>query len=249
MGRLKKISSYCIEKILQPETLFWVPLCALLFFLFLAIAYFYLICTGSALFSYELCFEPICIDNFRKAFFPVYNLLSTSLAFVAGLVAVLAAFTAVHTYQLSVKSNVLANHIAHFDMFREYLDGELNKLPRIDKKSVDVLKLFVFIFPRSREGEFTPSDNYVAFIDKIGYLIELTEGKYSGENSEVFYSFKEHQARVRVLLAECGIDVALKPNQTDFFRVEKEVYELLGKINECFCASRRIKSIPKPKYS
>lgn len=245
----EKISSSAILKIIKPSTLFWVPTVIALLSIFLAILYFLSIGFVDEIFYREVCFSPSCLKNFKDFFLPVYDLLAASLAWVVASVTVLAAFTAVQTYQLSVHNNILANHIAHFDMFRNYLEGEINKLPRIDRKSVDIFKFFSLIFPNSRKGEFVPSNRYKEFVKSVNNSILIAEQKYSGEKSEVFFSFKEHQGRVRQLLADCGIDIAIKPSETDFYRVEKDVYQLLNGVNECFCASHGVDSIRPPQYS
>ncbi|GEM_PF-1795214 len=249
IGEVGKWVDQFIDLLVRPRTLFIAPFFVFFLSFLLAIVYFVLIGLGSGVFYQKLCFSMACLDEFKDTFSPVYDFISTSIALVVSLVTILAAFTAVHTYQLSVKNNILANHIAHFDMFSDYLSVELGKLPRIDKKSIDGFRFFVFIFPNSREGDFSPSSAYIDFIDRLIDSIEMTGKKYSGEESEVFYSFKEHQRRVQQLVAECGIDLALKPNKTDFFKMEKEVYDLLQRINECFCTGRHIKCIPNPSYS
>lgn len=246
---LQNLTSELIDKIIQPATLLWAPAVFLILGLSLALAYFLIIGIEGGMFAREFCFTLQCVDDARKAFSPVYDIVSSLFAGLVAIVTVLAAFTAVNTYQLSVKSNVLGNHIAHFDMFRSYVEGELPKLPRLDKKTVDVFKLFGFIFPQSRDGDFFPCDEYAEFVDEIGGVIRHSADKYSGKNSEVFYSFKEHQARVRTLMAKCGIELAIKPSQTDFFKMEREVYELLRRVNQCFCAARKLSDIPTPSYS
>ncbi|MCX5471619.1 retron Ec48 family effector membrane protein [Alcaligenes sp. A-TC2] len=249
IGKVGKWVDQCIDLLVRPRTLFVVPFLVFALFFSLALAYFALIGFGSGIFYQKICFSTACIDEFKGTFSPVYDFISAFAPVVVALVTILAAFAAVHTYHLSVKNNILANHIAHFDMFSDYLSGELEKLPRIDKKSIDGFRFFVFIFPDSREGNFSPSTAYIDFIDRLIDSIKLTEGKYSGKESEVFYSFKEHQNRVRQLVAECGIELALKPNKTDFFKMEKEVYDLLQRVNECFCVNQNMKAIPKPSYS
>jgi len=246
---LQKFTSDLIEKIIQPATLLWVPFSFLIFGLLVAGGCFIFIGLKGGMFDREICFSVECVHEAKKAFGPVYDVLASSLTGVVAIVTVLAAFTAVNTYQLSVKSNILGNHIAHFDMFRSYIEGELPKLPRLDKKSIDVYKFFGFIFPESRDGNFVPCDAYAQFIEEIGGVIRISGEKYSGKNTEVFYSFKEHQNRVRFLIAKCGIDLAIKPSQTDFFKVEREVYELLRRVNECFCVAKKLSAIPTPSYS
>lgn len=244
-----KFESVFFEKFTKIGMLLWIPLFVLTIAILISIWFFIAIGIEKGLFNEQICYSYSCIRKFIIGYMPVYSFMSDILKFIAGLIAILVAFTAVKTYQLSVKNNVLSNHIAHFDMFKSYLNEELDKLPRIDKRSIDVFRFFVFIFPASAKGDFIPSDQYVQFINKINQIIKNLENKYSSEKSAVFNPFKDHQSELKEVLMQCGLDIALKPNQTDFFRVEFDVYELLRKVNECFCSAREIPLISYPKYS
>lgn len=246
---LSRFSDLASQKIMAPTVLFWCPF--IVFLLGAGIAFFLAIYIflAEGLIYQNFCLRSDCIESFQRLFAPVYGIGVLTSSLIIAIVTVLAAFTAVHTYQVSVKNSALANHIAHFNLFREYLTGEIAKLPRIDKKSVDIFKLFVFIFPRSRDGDLEPSSKYLDFLNDLKVFVHDTEEKYSGDRSGIFYSFKNHQGLLRRKLDLIGIRIDLKPNKTDFFLMEHDVYELIRRINECFCPSEMISAIPTPKYS
>ena len=112
-------------KITHPNTLFWYPFIIAAIGLMLAFLYALSIFITEQLFFKNVCFRPECIEYFKDTFLPVYQVIGAIFTFIIGVVTVLVAFTAVHTYQISVKNTALANHIAHFNLFRDYLIEEV----------------------------------------------------------------------------------------------------------------------------
>lgn len=198
-------------------------------------------------FDHPFCLREECIDYFRKIYRMPLGYLIYFSKFIASVVSVFAIFVALYTYSESVKSNHLSTHLAHYKNFQEYTFYLMESLPTITKEFVDVYFLYNYIFPKSKEGKYQASDPYITFVQDLNNIIDTYGDQRSGE-TDVIQPFNEHQKKLRELLNKLNIYLPLKPNQSDFHKVEFDLYELLKKINQAFLGSEFVK-IKEARYS
>lgn len=201
----------------------------------------------SGAFHHSFCIKEECVNNFMV----VYKIPLTYLTYfskaIASCVGVFAIFTALHTYRESVKSNHLSTHLSHYKNFQKYVIYLMESLPTITKEFVDIYFLYDYIFPKSKEGKYYASKQYEDFIRDLNNIIEEYNEQRSGK-TDVIQPFNKHQRKIKDLFKKLNICFPLKPNQSDFHKVEFDVYELLEKINQAFLDDEFLK-IEEVRYS
>lgn len=220
---------------------FWASLLvSVIFFTLIAVIGF-----NEEIFQKKLCFERKCFDYFFDLFSPAFQVLDGSIRYVLFVANILGVIIALNAYKENAKSNYLSTHLAHYSAFEKYVLNEIEKLPRIDKKTVDINFLYSYMFPKSRDGEFNASVQYTKVISDLAQFVDGEERMFHGD-METVAPFKRHQNLVNEKLKSLNIRIPLKPNKGDFFKVEHDVYYLLNIINSCFC--KDVEKLPNPNY-
>lgn len=220
---------------------FWTALTVAAIFL----AVFITIGFADKIFQRNLCFEKECFDNFLDSFSPAFQILEGSIKYVLFVANILGVIIALNAYKENAKSNYLSTHLAHYSAFEKYILNQIESLPRIDKKTVDINFLYSYIFPESRDGKFNASVQYTTFIISLAQFIAGEEKMFHGDMATMA-PFKNHQNSTNEKLRALDIKIPLKPNKGDFFKVEHDIYHLLNNINSCFC--KDMEKLPDPNY-
>jgi len=240
-GRLDKF----IKK--PEEALFsiikYYSLCSLFFIIVILIFYY----VDSALYNLEFCLSSGCISGFFYEFkniIPIFEFLLKTLLSVVTIFGVLAALKNYLNTTHSARVNI---HLTHLNTFKEYLQSEVNKEPRIDTKTVDILKWYNLAFPESRKGSLDIGSIYLKTVGDINKEIEISNKTSSGKLTKVF-KYNEHQTRIIDKLSVLGIYVNRMPKK-EFFEVEEEIFTLINKINKEICLLETQYFLFKRKYT
>lgn len=198
------------------------------------------------IFQRPVCFSNNCLGFFIESFTTPFTILSFFGKLITLVVSVFAVFIAIHTYKENVKSNFLSTYLSHYSTFQSYAVKVIAMTPRINVESVDIYFLYNFIFPDAKDGSYNPSKGYIDFVQTVSFFITSSNDMYSG-GMQTMLPFKDHQRRLNDIMKTIRVSIPLKPNKTDFFRVEADYYSLLNQINGCFC--NQIEALPCPNYS
>ncbi|MDO8715119.1 MAG: retron Ec48 family effector membrane protein [Polynucleobacter sp.] len=234
----------------QPRSL--VVLCFALFIsalfgLILTISSFTATVQALRIFALPLCFENACVAEFFSNFDQSVAIAKGTLDFLVALATSGGIVVALLSYLSNANTAALANHIAHFSIFQEYVKNEITKKNRISANSIDVLKLYNLIFSTSRRGKTDVSDDYINFVSELISLISSSndQAQHAKDGS---FRYKPHQSKIRDHLEKAGVTVFLSP-RNDFFEMEDQIFALIDRINQSFCYSISVPSLPKKQYN
>lgn len=150
------------------------------------------------------------------------------------------------SYIASVSTSALANHIAHYTIFQEYLINEIAKRDRISSTSIDILRWYNHIFSASRTGRMTVSSEYIEYINALNKLItQSNEQAKKAKDGE--FRYKPHQEKIKTLLSQTGIAVEFQP-RNDFYEIEGQIFSLISGINRSFCYSEFVEELVERRY-
>jgi hypothetical protein len=193
----------------------------------------------------NFCFTSDCIKNFSKKIEGVITIFSltawllTSIATVGAVLIALLSYktgvdsykTGLDTYKTSVDNSNLTNHIAHLNMFRDFINGEMAKRNHIHQEKVNIYKWYNIIFPQSRDGLVIVSDAYYTHVGNIKEVIERSNGQKT--NITEWFDYKKHQEAIIEATSVLGLKVSRGPKNI-FFEVECQVFELIDCVNITF---------------
>lgn len=189
----------------------------------------------------DFCLSDRCVDLWIKKNHSALSILSRAGTITVGVFTLWGIAIALLSYQNSVYSSGISNHLAHISLFSSYVEGEVDRKSRLSASSFEPLKWYNMIYPYSSEGRFSPSEEYVGFISSVNESIERSNGLYSGLKSKANsdYRYKIHQAEMIAHLDVLGIYLEHLP-RVDFNEVETQVFELIDSVNKSFCKSKKV---------
>lgn len=155
-------------------------------------------------------------------------------------------FVALVSYFNTSGNAALANHIEHLKVFCEYLDSEIKKKDKLSDQLIDSLLLYGFIFNQSRNGRTTVSQEFKDLIAGLNNIIAKSNDICKAGASKGF-DYREHQRRVRDHLAPVGVRLYIAP-RNDYFEMEQQLFSLLHRISQSFCAPGSLPTLTPREY-
>ena len=183
------------------------------------------------LYKLDFCLQSSCIDFFSTEISGVVKLAQ----FFGGLITLIAALggaiIALRTYMSGVDNSNITNHIAHFSMFRDFVNLEVSKRKKISPDSVDIHLWYSTIFPESRSGNLSHSEIYKGYLEDIKKVIEDANCKIAELTGK--YKYQKHQHKMKDSLAKIGISISNGPKNI-FIDIEFEILGLIDSVNKTF---------------
>lgn len=198
------------------------------------------------LFSKELCFAQVCVDYYLKEVGTAFSIAKSTLDVCVSVATVGGIFVALLSYFNTSGNAALTNHIEHLKVFGDYLESEIKKRDRLSSNLIDNLLLYGMIFNQSRSGKTTISGEYRDFIFDLNKIIIESNSRCATTTPSGF-SYVAHQKKVRDHLAKAGVTVYLAP-RNDYFEMESQLFSLLHRISQSFCAPGILPNIERSNY-
>lgn len=194
----------------------------------------------SKIYLHSICLQKKCFHNLLNVLeIPIKFIYFTG-KFLTVIVSIFGIFIAVHTYKETTKSNLLSTHLAHFNNFHSYTTNVIDSLLTLNKDIVDIHFLYNYIFPESVNGVYSFSSKYEKFIKEVNSQITKHNNQRKAK-TETIQPFRKHQKDIIKIFKEININLPFKPNQTDFYEIESDLYLLLISINKSFIGDERLK--------
>ncbi|MDL2042876.1 retron Ec48 family effector membrane protein [Vibrio parahaemolyticus] len=194
----------------------------------------------------ELCFTSECLVNAKEIYKPQIELLFGIVSLAGTVATVGGIIVAVHTYMNNVSTNALSNHIAHLQVFQDYVMIELGKHDRLSISSVDVYGWYNSIFTESTQGRVHVSDSYKLSVQSINdVILQSNAESQTAENGS--FRYKQHQTRMTSTLNNFGINMGYHP-RNDYFEIEGQVLALISSIHNAFCSNARVIKFTQRQY-
>lgn len=198
------------------------------------------------LFSKELCFSKVCVDYYFKTVDTAFLIAKSTLEVCVSVATVGGIFVALVSYFNTSGNAALTNHIEHLKVFSEYLESEIKKRDRLSSNLIDTLLLYGMIFNQSHSGKTSVSVEYRDFIVDLNKIISESNGRCASTTARGF-SYVAHQKEVRDHLAKAGVTVYLAP-RNDYFEMESQLFSLLHRVSQSFCAPGILPHIERSEY-
>ncbi|MFV7785288.1 retron Ec48 family effector membrane protein [Shewanella marisflavi] len=187
----------------------------------------------SSLYKTNVCFETQCIKRFFTEVKPIVPITEFLMKMLLSMTTIFGIYYALKNYLNTTNTSRISVHLTHMNTFKEYVLAEIENEPRINKKSIDILKWYNSAFPESRKGSLDVGKEYISKINILNAEIEESNNISTGTTIKAF-KYQEHQDRIIKKLAQLGIHVNRMPKK-DFFDVEEEIFELINKVNKELC--------------
>ena len=197
-------------------------------------------------YNLPLCMQSSCIENASKIFSGAISFMKLGTELLTSFVTIGGIVFAILSYLNVAHANALNNHISHFNIFQDYIQGEVSKRSMIHPKHIDIFTWYNLIFDNSRNGSIDVSLNYKEKVKSINAMIEQSNQQCSGQ-SEKSFRYKEHQNRMIEPLGHIGISLTRHP-RNDFFEIEGQILSLIETVNKAFTAGSSTESIKERKY-
>lgn len=193
--------------------------------------------------EFSFCVTEKCLGVVLEEFPNLISFYIGYLKFVPLLIASASLYVASSNYKLSVKNSSITNHINNFKLFSDFISEKLAQKRYINSADVDVHYLYSLIFPDSKLGDISASEEYLKEVKRIRmYLIKASSlGKKSGRSTS--FNYEEHQRKMIKLFNALGFSVD-KNHRNDFYFVEDDIFELIDKITLLFAN----KSFRNPEF-
>ncbi len=202
----------------------------LLSILFLFVSLFATI-YSTKIYKFDFCIQSQCIDYFANKITGVVVLAQFFGWFITLVAALGGAIIALRTYVTGVGNSNITNHIAHFSMFRDFVNSEINKRKKISPDSVDVHLWYNVIFPESKSGRLECSQNYRDHLNNIKEVIDEANSHMSTLSGK--YKYQTHQRKIIEAFANFGVVMNNGPKNI-FIDIEYEVFGLIDSVNSTF---------------
>lgn len=197
-------------------------------------------------FSRPICFKGSCVEDYLEQQGPAFTILTGTLDLAVSIATIGGIVVALLSYFNTSSSAALANHIEHLKVFSDYLEVEIAKRSRLKSSVIDTLLLYGVIFSQSRSGKTTVSKEFQQIIEGLNkIIIESNTQCVSGTSGG--FSYRKHQEKVRKHLEPIGITVYLAP-RNDYFEMEQELFSLLHRLSQSFCAPGSVPEISAVHY-
>lgn len=194
----------------------------------------------------ELCLYNTCIESWINYNSSAFEILGITGKLIAGLVTIGGILVAVASYQNSVKTSDLTNHLSHMSIFINYIHGEIDKRPRLAKAEIDILKWYNLIYLHAETGKFDISESYQGAIKNIRSQIIESNRLYQNTTSDI-YLYKNHQTKIIEIMSHVGATMHRLP-RLDFHEAEGQLLDLISTVNRSFCRSLQLDEFPDRNY-
>lgn len=239
---------HSIKESKQPAMMALVLVISIIFLVGFGLSLFVLVQTSSQeqLFTQKLCFTKVCVDYYFTKVDTAFLIAKSTLEICVSVATVGGIFVALLSYFNTSGNAALTNHIEHLKVFSEYLESEVKKRDRLSSNLIDTLLLYGVIFNQSRSGKTSVSVEYLEFIVDLNKIISESNRRCASNTARGF-SYVAHQKAVRDHLAKAGITVYLAP-RNDYFEMESQLFSLLHRVSQSFCAPGILPHIEKIDY-
>lgn len=194
----------------------------------------------------QLCVTNACLGYAKETYKNIIDMFFGLITVITAVTTVGGIIVAALTYVNNASSNAMGNHIAHLQIFKDYLIMEVNKRDRVVISVIDFYGWYNLIFNDSINGLMTVSDNYKEVISKINQAIEISnEESTTAKNGS--FRYKEHQKRMNQAIAAIGITMNFHP-RNDYFEIEEQVLTLISSMNSAFCSTASLIPFSKREY-
>lgn len=201
---------------------------------------------ATKLYKLDLCIQSQCIDYFAKQITGVVALAQFFGWFITLVAALGGAIIALRTYVTGVGNSNITNHIAHFSMFRDFVNSEVNKRKKISPDTIDIHLWYSIIFPESKIGYLECSGNYRNQLGNIKGVVDEANGHISTLSGK--YKYQTHQRKMIEAFSNLGISMNNGPKNI-FVDIEFEVFGLIDSVNSTFVNESPIFCKMERKYS
>lgn len=190
--------------------------------------------------TFGICITEECAGVIASNFPNILSLLNTVTALALSAFAVLGILIAAKSYQLSVSSSLINNHINNFNLFSDFVHKYVEANSYLAIKNIDVYLLYESIHPQSRDGEFKDYQEYYAYIDRVRkYLIKVSNSYASNNKSKlVTFDYGKHQEKVILFFREIGIKLE-KQHKNDFYLIEEELFIFIDSVSLAFTSIKK----------
>ncbi|AQQ00653.1 hypothetical protein B0W48_13050 [Pseudoalteromonas aliena] len=190
--------------------------------------------------TFGLCITEECVGVIASNFPNILSLLNTVTTLALSAFAVVGILIAAKSYQLSVSSSLINNHINNFNLFSDFVHKYVGSNSYLTIKNIDVYLLYESIHPQSRYGEFNDYREYYAYIDRVRkYLIKVSNSYASNSKSKlVTFDYGKHQEKVILFFREIGIKLE-KQHKNDFYLIEEELFTFIDSVSLAFTNTKK----------
>lgn len=179
----------------------------------------------------EACLRSQCIEKYKSIFSGTISLLIFFASTFTTLITFLGAWLALKSYLSSAESSAISNYISHFNLFTNYIDKEVQKSNTLKLSRIDTFLWYNRIFPNIKNGDATPSNEYLECIKKIKKTIEETCERVKSKEKD--YNYNKHQKAMCDATIEIGIYLSSLP-KNNFDAVESDLVKTIDSVNRTF---------------
>lgn len=201
----------------------------------------------SGLYSYDFCFKTECVKKLFSTFSLLPDLIDFLMKIFVAIATILGVIYAFESYQNSASTSRLNVYLLHLNTFKEYLLKEVEKEPRLNSKSINVIKWYNLAFPKSRNGSLEVGAEYISMISDVILVVEESNRRIAGKEPGKLFDYKNHQEQIILKFRAFGINIQRMP-KNDFFETELEVISLVNKINRDFCMGSELPILVHTKF-
>ena len=198
------------------------------------------------LFHESFCLDDECLRYFKSVLTIPIKTGEVTVNLMVATATIGGIFIALRSYISNLSNSALANHIAHFSIFNNYLNAEIQKHEKIPTQSIEVLSWYNKIFTLSRSGSTDVSKSYIDFINDLNKEIDFSNDQASKATAGSF-RYRDHQKRIIGLLKHIEIQLYFLP-RNDFYEVEGEIFTLIQKVNRSFCFTLDVPNLKERLY-
>ncbi|MBA5600808.1 hypothetical protein H1224_06995 [Pectobacterium aroidearum] len=197
------------------------------------------------LYHREFCFESSCIEYLGREIAGVISLGQAFGWFITLITALGGALIALHTYVSGVNNSNVTNHIAHFSMFRDFVNSEIAKRKKIYPDTVDVYFWYNTIFPNSKSGDLNFSSDYVLILENIKSIVDEANDNIALLSGK--YKYQVHQRKIKDICSRIGVSVSSGPKNI-YIDIELELFGLIDSVNTTFIGNFPVLCSIQRKY-
>lgn len=185
--------------------------------------------------TFGLCITEECVGVIASNFPNILSLLNTVTTLALSAFAIVGILIAAKSYQLSVSSSLINNHINNFNLFSDFVHKYVSLNSYLTIKNIDVYLLYDSIHPQSRDGEFKDYQEYYAYIDRVRkYLIKVSNSFSPNRRLKAApFDYGKHQEKVILFFKEIGIKLE-KQHKNDFYLIEEELFIFIDSVSLAF---------------
>jgi hypothetical protein len=181
--------------------------------------------------TFGICITEKCVGVIASHFPNILSFLNTVTTLALSSFAVIGILIAAKSYQLSVSSSLINNHINNFNLFSDFVHKYVGSNSFLTIKNIDIYLLYDCIHPQSRDGEFKDYQEYFAYINRVRkYLIKVSN---SSRAQTIPFNYGKHQEKVILFFKEIGIRLE-KQHKNDFYLIEEELFIFIDSISLAF---------------